>query len=216
MRRFGIAFAALACCCSSLALASGEGKAHVNWWAWDMHAPPIGWFIINFVLFVGLLVYVTKGPIKNALTQRHETIKRTIADNVQALASAQDRHKEARGKLSGVEAESIELLKITKAQAETERDRLVEAAQAYAERLTKDSEALVDQELTRAFGRLRKEVAGEALGSAEAMLRREISAADQTRLLEEAIAALDNGAKPSSEFSKARQRRSEQSVGGSP
>src|SRR5690349_3600546 len=60
----------------------------INWWAWSAHAPPVGWFLLDFALFAGALVLVAKKPLARAFSERHLRIKRGIAEAASAHAKA--------------------------------------------------------------------------------------------------------------------------------
>ena len=61
---------------------AGHGAPHLNLWTWDDHAPPIGWFFFDFLVFVGLLVYLTRKPIKQrARLVLTKMVLRYIRDN---------------------------------------------------------------------------------------------------------------------------------------
>ena len=72
-----------------------------------------------------------------------------------------------------------------------ERDKMVDDAKAYSERIKGDSDAIVEQEFTQATIRLQAFAALGALRDAEERLKANITDGDQTRLLEEAITELE-------------------------
>ena len=163
----------------------------INWWDWDAKKLPVGWFIVDFVIFVGLLVHFVKKPLAAAFENRHNAIKKTIEDNEKAHADARQAHDEFQSKLANVDAEGNALIERSKADGALERDKMIEDANAYSERIKVDSKAIVDQEYTQARVRLQAFTALAALGDAEERLKANITDGDQTRLLEEAIAELE-------------------------
>jgi F0F1-type ATP synthase membrane subunit b/b' len=190
-----IAFVAVLMLVSGVALAAGGGGnasfSEINWWKWDAHKLPLGWFIVDFIIFVGLLVHFVKKPMAAAFANRHQLIKKTIADNEKAHAQARQTHDEYQSKLANVDAEGNALIERSKADGALERDKLIEDATAYGERIKGDSTAIVDQELTQAGLRLQAFAALGALKDAEERLQASITDGDQTRLLEEAIKELE-------------------------
>ena len=189
-----IAFVAALLLVSSVALAAGGGSvsfSDINWWNWDAHKLPLGWFIVDFIIFAGLLVHFVKKPMAAAFENRHNTIKKTIEDNEKAHADARQTHDEFQSKLANVDAEGNALIERSKADGALERDKMVEDANAYSERIKGDSSAIVEQEYTQASIRLQAFTALAALKDAEERLKANITDGDQTRLLEEAIAELE-------------------------
>lgn len=180
-----------------LALASGHADAealHINWWTWDPHAPPMGWFFIDFALFLVGLVYFTAKPISQSFVERHAAIKKAIADAAAAHAKASLAQAEARQKLAGLEAESRELLETSLKDGEAERAQAVQDADDYAKRMKADTSSLADQEFKRARLRLQGKTMRQALVRARAILESELDAADQTRLLDASIDAMGEDA----------------------
>jgi F-type H+-transporting ATPase subunit b len=190
-----ITFASALMLASSVAFAAGGGGqasfSDINWWNWDAHKLPLGWFIVDFVIFAGLLVHFVKKPMAAAFENRHKLIKKTIEENEAAHAQARQTHDEYQSKLANVDAEGNALIERSKADGALERDKLVEDANAYGERIKTDSTAIVDQELTQAGLRLQAFAALGALKDAEERLKANITDGDQTRLLEEAITELE-------------------------
>src|SRR5262245_29701042 len=73
---------------------------------------------------------------------------------------------------------------------EAERDRIVSEAEAKAERMRKDAEFLVAQELKQIRQDLLKDTVEAAVTAAEELLRKRVSPADQERLAEDYLADL--------------------------
>ncbi len=193
-----IAFVAVIMLVSAVAMAAGGGGpvsfSEINWWKWDAHKLPLGWFIVDFVIFAGLLVHFVKKPMAAAFENRHKTIKKTIEDNEKAHADARQSHDEFQSKLANVDAEGNALIERSKSDGALERDKMIEDAQAYSERIKGDSGAIIDQEYTQASVRLQAFAALGALRDAEERLKANITDGDQSRLLEEAIAELETSA----------------------
>lgn len=189
-----ISLASLVMMAASSAYASGGGPAHfsdINWWTWDSEKLPLGWFIIDFLVFAFLLVKFLKKPLTNTFQTRHETIKKTIEDNKEAQANAREKHDEFQSKLANVDAEGNALMERSKADGTLEKERIVQDATTYSERIKKDSGSIIEQELNQATLRLQAHAGLSALKDAEERLKSGMTGEDQSRLLEEAIAELE-------------------------
>jgi F0F1-type ATP synthase membrane subunit b/b' len=173
--------------------ASGEAAA-INWWHWSMETPPLGWFLIDFALFVFLIVYVARKPMRVAFARRHLTIKQTIADNEAAYARADETFHQSRDKLAAIDHDVTELIAQIKDEGGSERDRIIAAGRAHATRLQQDSRAIVAQEASGAGARLRRQTASRVLELAQGLLARHLTEDDQLRLLDQAIAEIESGA----------------------
>ena len=171
-----------------------HGQDHINWWGWDDHAPPVGWFLLDFAIFVGLLVYFTKRPFTEMFQKRHDTVKASIEEAQAAHNKALAFQKEYKEKLARVDQEAKALIEGAKKDGAEERDEIIESAQEYAERLRKDTSSVVDQEVELARERLRQELVEEVLRLAQSRIEKELDDDDRRRLLEQAISDLENGA----------------------
>ena len=71
-------------------------------------------WIVDFIVFVLLLVAVTKGPFKKLFQSRHDSIKVAVEEAAAAHRSAEANHKLYSEKLDGVETEAKVLARLTK------------------------------------------------------------------------------------------------------
>lgn len=172
---------------------NGHGAPHLNWWTWDVDAPPVGWFFVDVFIFVGLLVYMTRKPVAEMFKKRHETIKAAINESQAALASAKAHHDEYRDKLLRVEEDVTALVDGAKDDGRAEKQRIIAGARDYSSQLRTDTDAVVVQEIEAAHLRLREEVVAEILRNAHNTIVAELTDSDRNRLLEEAIDDLEDG-----------------------
>ena len=170
---------------------AGEGTPHINFWSWDQHAPPVGWYAVNFIIFVFFLVKFAKKPLAAAMKARHDTIKATIDENQKAYDTAKERHDSYRQKLAHVDTESRELIESSKHDGANERDRIIATAREYAKRLREDAITVISNEEVRARNRLQHDIARAALKSAEDMLRRGLTDADRERLFDQSLQMIE-------------------------
>ena len=195
----GLAAAAVTLGVSSVAHAAGGGGAHhgephLNLWEWDAHAPPTGWFIVDFVIFVALLYFLGRGPVARAFQNRHDAIKQAIERAQAAYVKAKAHADEYSHKLARVEHEVNELIDGARRAGEDEQRKIVATAKEAAGKMQADTQAVVEQEVEGARRRLREELVHEVLTSARAVLDAQLTDADRQRLLEQSIGELENGA----------------------
>ena len=164
---------------------------HINTWAWDEHAPPVGWFIVDFIIFVFILVKLTKGPLEKTFAARHESIKKSIVDATSRFHKATSMREDYQSKLANIDDESSRLMAESKAEGGTTRDGLLAEAQSYADKLRADSSRLQERELVLAQGRLQVETVTRALQKAETILQGQLNSEDHERLIEKAILDLE-------------------------
>lgn len=159
----------------------------INWWAWDSHRPPMGWFLLDFVAFVGLLIFFAAKPLRNALTERHESIRRAVTDAAASHARATASQQAWSRKLAGLDAEVRELETASLRDGEAELARAVADAEARAQRLRDESALLTTQETRRSHERLRKRLLADAIALAQSLLTQNLTADDQQHLAQRAI-----------------------------
>jgi F-type H+-transporting ATPase subunit b len=182
--------AAIVLALGPVAMAS-EGPGAINWWHWNMHRPPVGWFLLDFAIFVAVLVRFVRRPLSEALARRHNAIAQAIAENEAVYRAAKTEYEETRGKLAAVEREVMQLIARVKEDGTQERDRIVESARAYAQRLREDSKNIIAFEAVAATERLRRGVAEQALKLAYRQLLDTMNDADRSRMIDEAIGEIE-------------------------
>ena len=96
-------------------------------------------------------------------------------------------------------SQELDVVLLDQAQAlvragEAERDRIVLEAEAKGERMKKDAQFLVEQELKQIRVDLQRETVEAAIAAAEELLKKRVTMADQERLAEDYLS--DLGGKP--------------------
>ena len=175
------------------AVASGlpPSDPHINVWEWNEHAPPVGWFIVDFIIFVFLLAKLGKKPLQTTFTGRHETIKRAISEAAARLGKAGSTRETCQAKLASVDDEATGMISSSRDDGRADCDRLLDEAKEYAEKMRRDSSRLMGQETVMAHARLQVETVAKALDKAQDLLLGEMADADHNRLIEQAIDELE-------------------------
>lgn len=189
--------------------AEDERLAPINWtegpWL-GSEKPPYLAMLINFGILAAGYYLLGKKPIAAALQSRRDTIAKDIDEANKMLGEAQARAHTYQAKLERLE-EEVKTARAALVQAgEAERDRIVSDAEAKAERMRKDAEFLVEQELKQIRQDLWKDTVEAAVGAAEELLKKRVTAADQERMAEDYLA--DLGGKKSTPLAGAGPRES--------
>lgn len=140
---------------------------------------------INFTLMVGLLAYFVTKPIRKGLKGRSEEIEKTLADAQAAKEAAEAKHREYSEKLAKATEEIAGIAESIRREGELERDRIVSAAQEMAAKIEKEAENKASSVVAMARTELREEAARLAVDLAEDLLKKQVSADDQKRLVDE-------------------------------
>lgn len=139
----------------------------------------------NFAIMAGLLVYLLAKPIRNGLSGRREGIEKALADAVAAREAAEAKFSEYDAKLNKASAEIEEMSLAIRREGEMERDRIITNAKEMAAKITAEAEKTAESEINRARAELRAEASRLAISLAEELLKKNINAADQQRLVNE-------------------------------
>lgn len=150
--------------------------------------PLFVWFtIVNFAIFVAVLVVVLRKPLANFLRGRKESIAKEMEDAQKLLENAQKHHAEITARLDRLENELATVREQIRKEGEAEGERIMERARQAAERIRREADFQAEQEVKMAKMELREEAARLAVKLAEEALEKAISDADRERLINEFI-----------------------------
>lgn len=150
--------------------------------------PLFVWFtIVNFIIFVTVLVVVLRKPLADFLRGRKESIAKEMEDAQKLLENAQRHHAEISARLDKLESELKAVREQIKKEGEAEGERIMERAKQAAERIRREADFQAEQEVKMAKMELREEAARLAVKLAEETLEKAISDADRERLVNEFI-----------------------------
>src|SRR5579859_1959228 len=132
--------------------AEGEGDengapAAINWTDFGRETPPYLAMVINFGILIAGYYLLGKRPVQAALLARRDAIAKDIEQAARMKEEAEQRAKVYLSKLAGLEEEVRGAREALIRAGESEGDRIVAEAEAKAERMRKDAEFLVVQEL---------------------------------------------------------------------
>jgi F-type H+-transporting ATPase subunit b len=160
-------------------------EAHHNGGA---HHPGIGDLLfptINFALFVWLIWWFAVPAIRGWVRQRHDRVVRALAEAAAAKAEAERLRAEWEERIAHLDQTTEEMRTQARLDAERERERILAAAHRTAEHIHREAERAAANELRRVQQQLRAELVRQALVQAEDGARRQWSAQDQQRALDE-------------------------------
>ncbi len=139
--------------------------------------------LINFaVMGVGAYI-VWKKAIKGLLAKRGDGIKQAIEEARAAKEAADRKSVEYRQKLTLLEKRIEELHLELKAEGEAEKARILREAEEAVGKIKEQAKFASAQELKKAKMEIKKEVAVLAVALAEELLKKELTPADQEKLI---------------------------------
>ena len=154
------------------------------------------WTLVIFIIVVILLGKFAWGPVLGLLQQREEFIHRSLSDAKRDRDEAEGRLKEYAAKLQSAQREAIGIIEEARRDAERLRDELRERAKSEADTLIKNAERQVQLETSRALQQIRKEAVDLSVAIASKLLQRNISPADNERLINDAMKQIESTAQP--------------------
>jgi F-type H+-transporting ATPase subunit b len=158
--------------------------------AGEHHAPSIHdiWFPLgNFLIYAFIIARYAFPPVRAFLKSRQQEVLATIEEASAKKQQAEAFVAEYRARLAGLDKEIATLLASLREDGETLKSRLLEEAKTLAAKIRQDARLLADQELNVARQKLLEEMADRAEAAARELAQRNISVADQGRLVEEFI-----------------------------
>ncbi len=156
---------------------------------------PFFFMLINFGI---LLVLIGKygGPAARKMAEtRSDTIKGALDEAAKLRQAASDKLDEYTAKLKAAEAEMATMLANMRADAESEKQRIMAAAEAQAVAVKRDADLRIAAEIERSRVELAREVAIAAAAAAEKILREKTTATDHAALVQTFIADVESAAR---------------------
>jgi len=150
-------------------------------------AMTLGFYTINFVLFVVLLVRYASGGIKNYFSLRARMISSAFANLEGALRDAQAQAMQAAERVRQLPFEKARIEALIRKQTEQDVEAIRQAAHNLAAQIRRDGEAAARSIAEQAERQLRSAVARSAAQMAREMLREHFRPADQHRLVEDFV-----------------------------
>jgi F-type H+-transporting ATPase subunit b len=161
--------------------------------AFAVDLPKLAFQVINFLLLLYLLNRFLFKPVLARLDERSATISKGLED---AEAAARDREvarAEREAAVADARKEAADLLANANKIATDTRDEILREARADAERVTQRAREEITAEKEKAMAELRAQVADLALEAAGKLVRSDMNATTQRRLVEEFLAETKGG-----------------------
>ena len=183
MKRAAAGFAVLALASASPALAASE--AH------GFSFRVEGFYILDFVIMVGLLWWLLKGPIKKFFLKRHESVAYEMETATRLRQEAEKKLAELDQMMAGLEKEIAQVRESFRADGEREKARILAEAEVNAEKIRQNAKKTLEQEMAKLREQLELEMVKAVMEGAEAKVRQKLDQATQKRLASGYVDALE-------------------------
>jgi|ERR1041385_904767 F0F1-type ATP synthase membrane subunit b/b' len=142
------------------------------------------WKFVNLALFVGLMVYILiKADLRGAFRARGETIRAELEKARTERDAALAKLKEVEERLAGMNEQVSAINQRSKAEAEAERQRIVESTKAEVAKLTAQAQREIENAAKAAKNELRNFAAEQSIRMAEDLIKRDLRPEDDARLM---------------------------------
>jgi F-type H+-transporting ATPase subunit b len=165
-----------------LVLAAGGGEHHVDS---GVILKDFIWRCLNFAIMAGLIGYFAVKPIRSGLQSRRAEIEKNLRDAESARDAAEAKAREYQEKLAKAAAEIETIYAAIRREGELERDKILASAKEMAVKIEQEADSKAATAVARARAELRAEAARLAVELAEELLGKNVTAADQKRLVDE-------------------------------
>ncbi len=166
--------------------AEDAGAGHGSWLL-------LTFFAINFILFVGMLVYFAGPALRKFFADRAVTIRTALSRAKGALAEAEDLANKAAARMAALSAELKKLADELEQETAFQVGKVADLAKSTAERIHRDSEMSRSALAEAAKRRVRAQLAESAANLARETISRNFQPSDQGRLIDGFMDKLGSG-----------------------
>ncbi len=138
--------------------------------------------IVNFILLMGLLVYLLREPIRHYFHSRTAEIQKKLEDAENAKMDALRKLKLMEERLQKLDEEVAAIRRQAEADAEMERQLIDKHTEEDVARMRHGARVEIEGHKRQAIAELRRFAADEAVRLAEGILRRELRDEDEERM----------------------------------
>lgn len=164
---------------SGVALAAGDGGHALDVGA---ELKKIGVHAANFLLFVGLVVFMVRRPLKDFLANRRLAVARELDESARLKDEAQDAHADVERRVANMDAQLAEMMEAARKECEVEGQRARQRAEEAAAGIAAAAERTIAEEIDKARHDLRQETVELAVEMAREVLTRSVNDADHQRI----------------------------------
>jgi F-type H+-transporting ATPase subunit b len=165
-----------------LAFAGGEAGGPL-----DVNPGLIIWTTITFVILLFLLKKFAWKPILTSLNDRESFIKNSLEKAENAQKEAEELLKQNQANLAKAEEEAQKVINQGREYAETLKNQILDESKREAKKMIEDATAEIQQKNLEAFNNLKAEIADIAVNAAEKIIRENLDADKQKKLVEKYI-----------------------------
>jgi F-type H+-transporting ATPase subunit b len=142
---------------------------------------------INFLIYIGVLWYFLRHPIKNYFKTREENFKQALVKADSARHEAQAQKREVLDRLAKLQESTDESIEQARRDAQQIKIKIMQEAEELSVKLREDATRTTHFEIERAKNELRSTLLAESVVIAQTILSEKIAETDQKRLQTEFV-----------------------------
>ena len=145
------------------------------------------WTIVTFLVLLALLAKFAWRPLLQALETRQESIRKSLDDAQKAKQELERLHAESAEIIRQSRIEADAIVSRSRGDAERVREEMKQKARAEADAIVKNAERQIQLETGRALQQIRREAVDLSVMIASKLIQRNLTKEDNERLIEEAL-----------------------------
>lgn len=149
-----------------------------------------GFQILNFSIFLGLLIFFLKVPAAQFFRDRQEELRRLLAQSQQDRLEGEKQIQELQMKMEGLQSELTQVLARAEQDANREKEMIIQSAKDEAAKLFAQSERDITQQTQQAQEELKALAAELALSLAQDKIQKQLKTEGQSEAIDRAISHL--------------------------
>ncbi len=149
------------------------------------------WTIVCFLATFFFLKKFAFGRVQAMIDERRERIQSAVDEADRAREEARHLLEEHRKLIGQARSQSEEILAEARLVADAQRERVRTETEEDRQRRLEETRRQIEQATQQAIGEIRDEVGKLSVAAAEKITRKSLDAADQRRLIDEALSELD-------------------------
>ncbi|MBN1945112.1 MAG: ATP synthase F0 subunit B [Bradymonadales bacterium] len=147
--------------------------------------------IVNFLLFVGLLYWFGRRPVKRYFEVRSRRISTDLEQAAQLRQEAEEKLAEYTGRLERIDQDRQEILERYRQEASAETGLILQQARREAERIREETRTLLEYETQLARREVERRIVDQAVQMATVTIQRQLDGKAANRLIEELADSLE-------------------------
>ena len=155
------------------------------------------WTLGIFVIVVVILGKFAWGPVLSLLKQREEFIHKSLTDAKKDRDEAEARLKDYAAKLQSSQAEAVAIVERARQDAERLREELRQKTHSEADTMIKNAEREIELQTKQAVRQIRQEAADLSVSIASKLLQRNVTKADNEKLIADALKEIESASRSS-------------------